>query len=137
MADTRANFVFGHVTVAPSPATSGTTFSVSNTEAANFPDPAGTGNTPYNVVIWAANQNPLSTNSEIVRVTAKGAANSGGAGNTQFTITRLVEQNDPGTMTARSMQVGDWVAMNITKNWFPNPAPSRVDIWVFPDTTIN
>src|SRR5436309_10491678 len=127
MSDTHANFASSKVTVAPSPASSGTTFSISNVDAANFPDPQAGGNTAYNIVIWAANQNPLFSNAEVVRVTAKGAADLGGAGNTQFTITRLQEQNAPGTMTARSIQVGEWVAANVTKKWFTDIETNKVE----------
>src|SRR6266496_699956 len=116
--DSHSNFVFARVTVAPSPATTGTTIGVSNADAALFPDPQGSGNTAYNPTVWPANQQPLSTNSEVLRFTAKGAADSAGTGNTQFTIQRLQEQNTAGTMTARSIQVGDWIGINITKKWF-------------------
>lgn len=107
--DPLKNFVYGHVTVAPSPANSGTTLSVSNTDADNFLDPSTDGE--YNLVVWPANQLPLATNAEIIRVTAKGAADSGGSGNTQLTIEREAEDSNP-----RSIQVGDQISQNITKN---------------------
>ncbi len=103
--DTHGNFSYGLVTVAPSPATSGTTLSVSNAIAAVFPTPT----TPYNCTVWPISVQPISSNSEIVRVTAKGAADSGGAGNTQLTITRIQEST-----SARSIVVGDQIAMTIT-----------------------
>lgn len=122
--DIHANFVFAQVTVAPSPATSGITIGISNAQAALFPDPASGA---YNPTVWPANQMPLSTNSEVLRFTAKGAADSAGTGNTQFTIARLQEQNAGGTMTARSIQVGDWIALNITKKWFTDIETGKVD----------
>lgn len=107
------NFGYATVAIAPSPATSGTTLSLTNTLAARFADPATVG--AYNVVVWAANQDPLPSNSEVIRITAKGAADSGGTGYTQFTIARLQEQDAANSMTARSIQVGDQIAANITK----------------------
>lgn len=109
MPDAHANFAVapGGVTVAPSPAASGTTLSISNSDAAAFPDPASGA---YNVTIWPTGEQPLTSNAEIVRFTAKGAADSGGAGNTQFTIDREEE----GT-SARTIVTGDQVAMTITK----------------------
>lgn len=105
--DAHKNFAYAHVSVAPSPATSGTTFSTTNSEAALLDDPSSGA---YNATIWAANQLPLSTNAEIVRITAKGAADSGGAGHTQFTISRTQEST-----SARSIQVGDQIAVSITR----------------------
>lgn len=106
--DAHKNFAYAHVSVAPSPATSGTTLSVTNSDAALLDDPASVGQ--YNVTIWAANQMPLSTNAEILRITAKGAADSGGSGHTELTVVRTQEST-----SARSVQVGDQVAVSITK----------------------
>lgn len=108
--DSKSNFGFGLVAIAPSPATTGTTFSMTNAEAALMPDPS-TSN--YNLTIWQNNKRPILSNTEIVRVTARGAANSGGTGFTQFTITRQQE----GT-SARSIVSGDFVGNNITKKSF-------------------
>ena len=102
--DQHANFGYGVVTVAPIPASSGTTFSMSEAQAAYFPDPASG---EYNIVIWAFGAIPITTNAEIARVTAK-ASPSGG--NVQFTITRTQEGS-----SARAIIVGDQVALAITK----------------------
>lgn len=108
--DPHVNFGFGTVTVAPSTPTSGTTFSMSNADAALFPNPSSGA---YNLTVWRSNARPDSATAEIVRVTAKGSANSGGAGNTQFTITRQQEGS-----SARSILVGDFVANSITGKWW-------------------
>jgi hypothetical protein len=108
--DQHTNTALAPVTVAPSPATSGTTISVSNANAAMFPTPTGTG---YNLVVFPTNTNPTQLNSEIVRLTAKGAADSGGAGNTQFTITRIQESS-----SARSIIVTDNIMIGSTAKVF-------------------
>jgi parallel beta-helix repeat protein len=108
--DAKSNFGFGLVAIAPSPATTGTTFSMTNAEAALMPDPSVAN---YNLTIWQNNKRPMGSNAEIIRVTARGAANSGGAGFTQFTITRQQE----GT-SARTIVSGDFVGNNMTKKWF-------------------
>jgi hypothetical protein len=110
MADILKNFSYGHITVAPSPQTTGTTLSMNNADSDDFEDPLAIG---YNVVVYPANQIPLSTNAEIVRVTAKGAHDSGGVGHTQFTILR----NQEGSST-RSIQVGDQISASVTKKLF-------------------
>lgn len=107
--DSHENFSFGVITVAPSPATSGTTLSMSNSDAAKMPNPA-TAN--YNLVVWQKNTQPTSGVSEIIRVTARGVADSGGVGNTQFTIVRAQEGS-----SARVIVIGDWAGNNITKKW--------------------
>jgi hypothetical protein len=118
MSDFDGHFNLGYATigVAPSPASSGTTIGISNSLAARFPDPATVGK--YNGVVWPANQLPLPTNAEFIRFAAKGASDSAGAGYTQYTIERLVEQDAAGSMTARTIQVGDQVHAGPTKKWF-------------------
>jgi hypothetical protein len=106
--DPLANFVYGVVAIVPSPAASGTTLSLTNAAATIFPDPASVG--AYNVTIWPTAVQPLSSNAEIVRITAKGADDSGGAGYVEFTITRTQESS-----SARTILVGDQIAATITK----------------------
>jgi hypothetical protein len=108
--DAHTNFGFGLVAVAPSPATTGTTFSMTNSEASLMPDPSISN---YNLTVWQNNRRPAGSNAEIVRVINKGAADSGGTGYTLFTIVRQQE----GTL-ARSITSGDFVGNNITKKWF-------------------
>jgi hypothetical protein len=100
MTDPVANFAFSTVATAPSPATSGT--SVTLTDATNFPDPASVGQ--YNVTINAAGATraQIASGAEIVRVTAKSS-------NT-LTIVRATE----GPNSARSVIVGDEVALTVT-----------------------
>ncbi len=117
MADPRKNFSYGRISVAPSPASSGTTLSITNADATQFLDPATDGGA-YNVTIWPANQIPLSSNSEILRVTAKGAANTGGSGHTQLTVVRTQEAT-----IARTIQVGDQIAQTITKKTLDDLIP--------------
>lgn len=98
------NFVYGNVSVAPSPASSGTSLSLSDADAALFPDPASVG--AYDVVVWPAGVKPSASNAEIVRITAK---DSPSGGNTAFTITRQQQST-----SARTIIIGDQVAMNLT-----------------------
>lgn len=102
--DTHTNFAYGAVTVAPSPASSGTTLSISTGDAANFPDPGAA--SPYNVIVFPTGTNPLSSNAEIVRVTAKA---SPFGGNVQYTIVRTQESS-----SARSILVGDQICNAVT-----------------------
>lgn len=98
--DAVANFAYGVVTVAPSPADSGTSLSMATADADLFPDPS---TQAYNIVVFPSNAAPISTNAEIVRVTAKGSPSGG---NVAFTITREQEST-----TARTIVVGDRVAL--------------------------
>lgn len=92
--DDHKNFAGGiTVTVAPSPAASGTSMTVS--------DGTVLPNVPFNLVVYPADAEPLTSNAEIVRVTA----NASGA----LTIVRTQE----GT-SARTIVVGDQCAAAIT-----------------------
>lgn len=105
--DPKANLVKGSVAVAPSPADTGTTFEMVNSEASNFPDPATDGE--YNILWKPQSTAPTLSNAEIVRVTNK----SVGSTNTTFTVIREQE----GT-TARSVVVGDDVLLVATAKSF-------------------
>ena len=70
--DPHANLAYAIVTTAPSPADSGLTLEIVNADAAQFPDPAVDGE--YNCTDWAAQEIPIRSNSEIIRITAKAAA---------------------------------------------------------------
>src|SRR5678815_841938 len=87
--DPHKNFSYSVVTVAPSPAASGTSITVQDT--ASFPASPG-----FNVVIWPTAEQPLSSNAEVARVTNI-------AGNV-FTITRAQESS-----SARTILVGDQI----------------------------
>lgn len=102
--DAISNFGYGAVSTAPSPATSGTTLKMTEAQSDNFPDPATNGE--YNVTVWPTGVQPLYSNSEIVRFTAK-AAPSGGE--VQFTIEREQESTP-----ARTIIVGDQLALTET-----------------------
>lgn len=91
--DAVANFAYSTVSTAPSPATTGTSMVVASGTV--FPA------VPFNAVVWPAGASPLSTNAEIVRVTA----NSSGT----LTITRKQE----GT-SARTVEKGDQIMAAIT-----------------------
>lgn len=106
--DPHENLVLATITIAPDPASSGITLSLSNDEAEFFPDPAVDGE--YNVTVWAVGEMPQPANAEIVRITAKGDPDSGGEGNTEFTIEREQEETLP-----REIEVGDMIALTITK----------------------
>lgn len=105
--DQLKNFGFGYVSTAPTSADSFLTFKMLNGEASSFADPV---NGAFNVTIFPADNNPLSTNAEIVRITAK----SIGASETTFTITRQAETGG----TSRTILAGDRVAAAPTKKLF-------------------
>lgn len=65
--DVVENFSYGTVSVAPSPASSGTTLTLQSGEGALFPTPGATGG--YNVTLYPPDTGPLLSNAEIVRVT--------------------------------------------------------------------
>lgn len=98
--DAHKNFSYGTVLTAPSPPASGTTLVLGSGQGAEFPDPSVDGE--YNVTVWPTATQPLSSNSEIVRVTARSTDT--------LTITRQQEGS-----SARTILVGDQVAMTITK----------------------
>ena len=93
--DAHKNFAYSTVLTAPSPATSGTSLVVQSGDGAKFPT------APFNATIWPPGVAPLTTNGEIVRVTAKSTDT--------FTIVRAQE----GT-TARTVLVADQIAATIT-----------------------
>lgn len=95
MADAHANFAYSLVATAPSPASSGTSLVVTAADGAKFPA------VPFNAVVWATAANPLTTNAEVVRVTA--------ISTDTFTITRAQEGS-----SARTVVVGDQIAAAIT-----------------------
>ena len=104
MADKLSNFAYSAVATAPSPATTGTSLVVTAGHGTRFPT------VPFNVVVWPANQLPLSTNAEIVRVT------------NVSTDTFTIDREEEGT-TARSIQVGDQIAQNITERMMDDRLP--------------
>lgn len=93
--DAHKNFAYSTVATAPSPATSGTSLVVGSGEGALFPT------VPFNATIWPVSSNPLSSNAEIVRVTA--------ISTDTLTITRAQESS-----SARSVIIGDQIAATIT-----------------------
>lgn len=95
--DAIKNFAYSNVATAPSPATSGTSLVVSAGQGALFPAP------PFDATIWPAGVQPLTTNAEIVRVTA--------VSTDTFTITRA----QYGT-TAQSIAIGYQIAQTIDAN---------------------
>jgi hypothetical protein len=94
--DAHKNFAISLIAVAPIPAASGTTFSVTAGEGAIFPA------APFNVVVWPAGTNPSTTNAEVLRVTSKGTGDN-------WTATRTQESS-----SARAIALGDHVANAIT-----------------------
>jgi len=93
--DAHANLAISTVTTPPSPASSGTTLTVTAGEGARFPA------VPFNATVWPADAIPTPLTAEVVRVTAI-AVNT-------FTIVRAQE----GT-TARAILPGDLIAATIT-----------------------
>jgi hypothetical protein len=95
--DTHKNFATTTVTIAPSPAPSGTSLTVQ--------DGSVFGATPFNATVYPLGSNPLSTNAEIVRVTNVSA-------NT-LTITRTQEGS-----LARNIIASDRISATITAKTF-------------------
>lgn len=95
--DQKTNFAYGIVAVAPSPATTGTTFTLQAGQGGLFPAVT----VGYNLVVCPAGSLPTTTNAEILRVT-------GVTGDT-LTVTRQQEST-----AARSIQVGDQVSNDPT-----------------------
>lgn len=93
--DAHKNFVYSTIATTPSPAVSGTSLVVTTGDGAIFPTP------PFNCTVWPAIVLPLTTNAEIVRVTAL-------SGDT-LTIVRQQENSN-----ARIIQVGDQISATIT-----------------------
>ena len=93
--DAHKNFAYSTIATAPSPADTGTSLVVAAGDGTKFPT------VPFNVTIWPTGVQPLTSNAEIVRVTA--------IATDTFTITRAQEGS-----TARSIIVGDQIAATIT-----------------------
>lgn len=89
------NFAYSLVVTAPSPATSGTSLTVTTGQGALFPTP------PFSATVWPIGVNAISTNAEVVLVTLI-------VGDV-LTITRAQESS-----TAMSIIVGDQIAATIT-----------------------
>lgn len=102
--DQLKNFAYSNVATPPSPATSGTSLVVTSGQGALFPT------APFDATIWPAGVQPLSTNAEIVRVTA--------VSTDTFTITRA----QYGT-TAQSITAGYQIAQTIDANLLNQLAP--------------
>lgn len=94
--DPHANFSYSLVATAPSPASSGTSLIVTGGDGAKFPA------VPFNATIWPTALQPLTTNAEIVRVTA--------ISTDTLTIVRAQEAS-----AARTVIIGDQIAATITK----------------------
>lgn len=97
MADAHINFGYGVIATAPSPATSGTTATLTTG------DEILNGTPPFNATIWPTASQPLKSNSEIVRITAINT------GTRVITFTRTQEST-----TARTVVVGDQISATIT-----------------------
>jgi len=93
--DAHVNFGYSLVAVAPSPATTGTSLTVTTGEGARYPA------VPFNASVWPFGFMPLPTNAEVVRVTAR-------TGDV-LTIVRAQEGS-----TARAIVVGDQIVATIT-----------------------
>ncbi len=108
--DLHANLIEVTVVDAPVPATSGTTLNISNADRTILVNAGLT--VPFNgTVSLSSGRTP--SNSEIIRITTIGAADSGGAGKCQLTITRTAEPVN-GASTARSILVSDVIKITIT-----------------------
>src|SRR3990167_9040619 len=95
MPDPHGNFIYSTVATAPSPAASGLSLVVAAGDGVLF------ATVPFNVTIWHAGAQPLSTNAEIARVTARVTDT--------LTITRAQESS-----SARTIVVVDQIAQTVT-----------------------
>lgn len=95
MANAHKNFAYSLVATAPSPASSGTSLVVTAAQGALFPA------VPFQATIWPTAANPISTNAEIVTVTA--------IATDTLTIVRANEGS-----SARTVVVGDQIAATVT-----------------------
>lgn len=95
MPDAHKNFAYSTILTAPSPATSGTSLVLASGDGTKFPAVS------FNATVWPAGVQPLTTNSEIIRVTT--------IATDTLTITRAQEST-----SARSILVGDQIAATIT-----------------------
>lgn len=93
--DARKNFAYSTVLTPPSPATTGTSLVLASGGGAAMPTP------PFNGVVWPSSGMPLTTNAEVVRVTA--------VSTDTLTIVRTQEGS-----TARSVVAGDQFMAAIT-----------------------
>lgn len=96
MSDAHKNFAYSTVATAPSPATTGTSLVFAAGGGALMPAP------PFNMTVWPVSVQPLTSNAEIIRVTAIA------------TDTATIVRQREGT-TARTIVVGDQIAATITQ----------------------
>ncbi len=99
MPDAHKNLAISSVATAPSPATSGTSLTVTAGHGTRFPT------VPFNATVWASGAVPDPSNAEIVRVTA--------ISTDTFTIIRTQEST-----SVRTVIVGDQIAATITAKTF-------------------
>lgn len=100
-ADPHINFGYSSVATAPSPATSGLSLVVQTGDGAKFPASGA-----FNVTVWATGAQPTTANSEIVRVASR-------SGDT-FTLAARAQETSFGGPAARTIVVGDQIALTIT-----------------------
>lgn len=107
--DGHANLAYGTVLTAPSPAISGLSLTLQTGQGSIFPT------APFNATVWPVGIAPLTSNAEIIRVTAK-------AGDV-FTIVRQAPGEGSG---ARTIVVGDQVVCALTKKGLTDLEPDEV-----------
>lgn len=98
------NLALGQVATAPSPPTTGLSLALQPGQGSYFPAP------PFNCTVWPASAVPTPLNAEIIRVTAM-------SGDTFTTIARTQETALGGPATARTITVGDYVALTFSAKW--------------------
>lgn len=96
MTDPMKNFAISTVSIPPSPATTGTTLSVSNVSL--FPDPT---DGDFDLTVWPSGVEPLASNAEIVTVTH--------LTDSQFTVTRHQQST-----SAIAIQAGYQIEQGVT-----------------------
>jgi hypothetical protein len=107
MGDAHKNFAYSLVATAPSPASSGTSLVCTAADGAKFPLP------PFNMTIWPAGAQPLTSNAEEVTVNA--------ISTDTFTIVRAQEGS-----SARTVVVGDQIGATISAKTLNDVEGNRV-----------
>lgn len=96
--DNHANLAKSLVALAPSPATSGTTLTITTGDVAALALVA-----PFNMIVWPTSAQPTITNSEIVRITS--------ISGDQLTIVRNTT-TEPNNTNNRTIVVGDQIQLS-------------------------
>lgn len=114
------NFAYGTVLTAPSPATSGTSLVLGSGQGARFPLPSTDG--AFNVVLCPVATQPLASNAEIVRVSARSTDTLTIARTQEGTSARTVVVGDQVFLAPTAKVFSDYKALLRNQAWMPTGA---------------